>query len=158
MFVATTEWDALLDFTRDRPVPNEIILGKVGARAYAERASVNPYRETARDDDVDVPATPDAPNLQPPVLCPVCAETMERIEFADMSLVDVDVCALHGIWLDAGELAEVVARARGSLPLAKPLDTEEAAFAEAKKEAHPSVAPLFAEGLLELLRSLSMRR
>jgi hypothetical protein len=36
--------------------------------------------------------------------CSRCRQPMERITFAGRSRVVVDVCARHGMWLDAGEL------------------------------------------------------
>lgn len=41
--------------------------------------------------------------------CPRCREPMERITFATRSRVVVDVCANHGMWLDAGELVALCA-------------------------------------------------
>lgn len=53
-----------------------------------------PNRPRARDDDVRY------------VRCPVCTKHMNRQVFARVSGVIVDVCKLHGVWFDAGELAE----------------------------------------------------
>ena len=41
--------------------------------------------------------------------CPRCRKPMERITFATRSRVVVDVCANHGMWLDAGELVALCA-------------------------------------------------
>jgi Zn-finger nucleic acid-binding protein len=41
--------------------------------------------------------------------CPICAALMNRRNFGGMSGVIVDVCTLHGVWFDAGELPRVLA-------------------------------------------------
>ena len=40
--------------------------------------------------------------------CPVCARLMNRTNFAHVSGVIVDVCRDHGVWLDRGELQQVI--------------------------------------------------
>ncbi len=40
--------------------------------------------------------------------CPRCAKLMNRVNFARVSKVIVDVCKLHGTWFDRDELARVV--------------------------------------------------
>jgi Zn-finger nucleic acid-binding protein len=42
------------------------------------------------------------------VSCPHCKREMERVRFADRASLIVDVCAAHGMWLDAGELVAVL--------------------------------------------------
>ena len=44
-----------------------------------------------------------------PVECPACAASMERVTFGVRSRTVVDVCKVHGLWLDAGELVAVLA-------------------------------------------------
>lgn len=39
------------------------------------------------------------------IKCPVCQHMMNRLNFARRSGIIVDVCAVHGTWFDAGELA-----------------------------------------------------
>ncbi len=39
--------------------------------------------------------------------CPVCSKLMQRKNYMDRSGVIMDVCAEHGIWLDAGELKQI---------------------------------------------------
>jgi Zn-finger nucleic acid-binding protein len=46
--------------------------------------------------------------------CPVCAELMNRVNFARVSGVVLDVCRQHGAWFDAGELRAVRSFVRGS--------------------------------------------
>jgi Zn-finger nucleic acid-binding protein len=43
------------------------------------------------------------------VKCPVCAKPLERGRFAGRSAVVVDLCDRHGLWLDAGELTQILA-------------------------------------------------
>jgi Zn-finger nucleic acid-binding protein len=60
------------------------------------------------------------------VRCPVCGTTMNRKAFGRISGVVVDVCKAHGVWFDAGELAEVLAFVeRGGLELARRREIEE---------------------------------
>jgi len=40
--------------------------------------------------------------------CPVCAKTMNRKNFMGQSGVITDICAEHGIWLDSGELRQIM--------------------------------------------------
>lgn len=47
--------------------------------------------------------------LQAGAACSRCRKPMERITFATKSRVVVDVCASHGMWLDAGELVALCA-------------------------------------------------
>jgi Zn-finger nucleic acid-binding protein len=48
--------------------------------------------------------------------CPDCRKPMDRATFGAQSSIVVDICTMHGIWVDAGELVEAVAfvRARES--------------------------------------------
>lgn len=41
--------------------------------------------------------------------CPLCSEAMSRKNFGGRSAILVDVCAVHGVWLDRGELDAVIA-------------------------------------------------
>jgi Zn-finger nucleic acid-binding protein len=45
--------------------------------------------------------------------CPVCAELMNRINFARCSGVVIDVCKSHGTWFDKDELRRIVEFIRG---------------------------------------------
>ena len=40
--------------------------------------------------------------------CPVCKKTMNRKNFMGQSGVITDICAEHGIWLDSGELRQIM--------------------------------------------------
>jgi Zn-finger nucleic acid-binding protein len=57
-----------------------------------------------------VPLKPGA--VAPPLLafvhCPVCNVEMDRVAFAARSRIIIDVCAAHGVWLDAAELAPIL--------------------------------------------------
>ncbi|MGD0836355.1 MAG: zf-TFIIB domain-containing protein [Polyangia bacterium] len=60
--------------------------------------------------------------------CPVCGKLMNRQAFARISGVVVDVCRSHGVWFDAGELAEVIQFvAKGGLARARERESEELA-------------------------------
>jgi Zn-finger nucleic acid-binding protein len=43
----------------------------------------------------------------PPLLCPVCAASLVR---KLRNRVPIDVCEQHGVWLDRGELEEIIQR------------------------------------------------
>lgn len=55
------------------------------------------------------------PQLSPVVYrpCPVCAELMNRFNFADCSGVILDACKPHGVWFDPDELRRIVAFIHG---------------------------------------------
>jgi Zn-finger nucleic acid-binding protein len=115
LFVSSDEWDAILDPAERQPLPREVLLGPVGSRAatiVAEEAAAHPYRQGRSAPPEDVPPLPAKVDVNPPVACPVCNRPCDRVEFAGLSRVVVDVCERHGIWLDAGELAQAVARVR----------------------------------------------
>jgi Zn-finger nucleic acid-binding protein len=58
--------------------------------------------------------------------CPVCAELMNRFQFAERSGVVLDKCRDHGIWFDRDELRRVVEFIRaGGLTVARERDIEE---------------------------------
>jgi Zn-finger nucleic acid-binding protein len=46
--------------------------------------------------------------LLAPVRCPHCPREMDRARFAQRAEIVVDVCAAHGLWLDAGELPAIL--------------------------------------------------
>lgn len=47
------------------------------------------------------------------VRCPICAQVMNRMNFARHSGVVVDVCKRHGTWFDRDELRQIVEFIRG---------------------------------------------
>jgi Zn-finger nucleic acid-binding protein len=53
-----------------------------------------------------------APVLLALVACPACGVEMDRGVFGARSAVSIDVCGNHGVWLDAAELAPIVAQFR----------------------------------------------
>jgi Zn-finger nucleic acid-binding protein len=58
--------------------------------------------------------------------CPGCGKSMNRRAFGRISGVIVDVCREHGVWFDAGELAQVLAFIeRGGLERAREREAEE---------------------------------
>ena len=40
--------------------------------------------------------------------CPICQETMAVVNYKKQSGVIIDICEEHGIWLDGGELQQIV--------------------------------------------------
>lgn len=59
------------------------------------------------------------------VRCPVCKRMINRVNFAKISGVIVDVCREHGIWFDGGEIEKVMDFvAHGGLQKAKQADVE----------------------------------
>lgn len=66
--------------------------------------------QTARPPAVAVPA------VNRELKCPVCAKVM-RVERTEG--VAIDACPSHGIWLDLGEMDQVVARIRSGQRVAR---------------------------------------
>ncbi len=64
--------------------------------------------------------------------CPICKRQMERGRFAASSSVVVDVCTVHGMWLDAGELGDVTKHGRDRAVAAK-APSDVAAYNEAMR-------------------------
>jgi Zn-finger nucleic acid-binding protein len=59
------------------------------------------------------------------VRCPVCKQMVNRVNFARISGVIVDVCRQHGIWFDGGEIEKIMDFvAHGGLQRAKQVDVE----------------------------------
>jgi Zn-finger nucleic acid-binding protein len=109
-FLPAAEWDNLLDTFEDSPLPTDLAIPEVVAPDEAgDAGTASPYREAAPPAGLHAHSRPD---LAAPVSCPTCETPMDRLEFGGVSKVFVDVCRLHGIWLDGGELAEVLERTR----------------------------------------------
>lgn len=75
---------------------------------------LDPYmkmsEEELRDSAVQESLFSDHPkvNLDPPVACPQCNQTMRRFVYGNDSGIMLDSCPSgHGIWLDDGELARI---------------------------------------------------
>jgi Zn-finger nucleic acid-binding protein len=95
MFVSAADWDTLLDAFMCEPLPDFIVPDA------EETSSYGPYRSA--------PSSKAPPiDLAAPVHCPTCEGDMERLEFAAISGVVIDVCPDHGVWLDAGELERII--------------------------------------------------
>ncbi len=69
-------------------------------------------------------APPRAVDLQGYARCPLCANLMNRVQFARRSGVLVDVCRDHGTWFDASELERVAAFATELASESPPVDEE----------------------------------
>ncbi len=72
------------------------------------------------------------------VSCPVCKKTLERGRYAGRSPVVVDLCERHGLWLDAGELVELLGfeqeKARGIVRTAEAPTALELAMARGDQD------------------------
>jgi Zn-finger nucleic acid-binding protein len=53
------------------------------------------------------------------IKCPVCSTLMNRVNFGAGSGVIVDTCKGHGLWLDAGELRQLMAWAKAGGTIVK---------------------------------------
>jgi Zn-finger nucleic acid-binding protein len=84
-FVRVRDWSAIVDESASgHPVDTKNFVVAGGARL-----------------------TPD--QLAETTHCPACGRDMDRFHFGVTSPAVVDVCETHGMWLDAGELATVLA-------------------------------------------------
>lgn len=148
-FLAASEWDLLLDTFEHTALPEDL-----GIPGEPTQDTGTPYRGSRTE--AERAATP--PNLSGPVQCPTCETEMDRLEFNGLSNIIVDVCRLHGIWLDGGELALVVANSRRS-PMSGPHDQaswEDALRREMVdgKPAEPSLASLLVRRLVSVTRRI----
>jgi Zn-finger nucleic acid-binding protein len=79
----------------------------VAAKEWTELLEVATVVEAAIIDTTG--ATPlSSSQIFPLAACPACRTTMERATFAARSSISVDVCIVHGIWFDAGELFQTL--------------------------------------------------
>jgi Zn-finger nucleic acid-binding protein len=75
-----------------------------------------------------------AQEVLPLVSCPICKKQMDRARFDGRSVAVVDICTMHGLWLDAGEMVTVLDYIRerlndgGTVPETAAEKKEEAAF------------------------------
>jgi Zn-finger nucleic acid-binding protein len=77
----------------------EALLDKSVANVYhINYARLEELRKTKRHQDYPVAY----------IKCPVCRKLMHRINFGSQSGVIVDKCQAHGIWLDGGELRQLL--------------------------------------------------
>lgn len=87
----------------------------IGAHQWTELIGTSSEVEVAIIDTSDA-APLSRTQKFPFATCPACRATMDRATFAARSGIAVDVCNLHGIWFDAGELYEVVHWVCGGRP------------------------------------------
>jgi len=109
-----------------------------------------------------------APRAQAYLKCPVCQVVTNRTNFGRISGIVVDVCRGHGVWFDAGEIADVLAFVeRGGLsnPRARQQGFAVAEGVPAGSFVNPdelqsydAVPKLFAEALSVLWESVRSRR
>lgn len=96
MFVNAVDWDTLLDVFSQEPLPDVLVPDAEGPSIYGPYRSAPSSRDAVQID------------LAADVRCPTCGDAMERLEFGVMTRVIIDVCAKHGVWLDAGELERII--------------------------------------------------
>ena len=96
MFVSAPDWDTLLDVFSTDPLPDVVV-----PDAEERTSSYGPYRSPPSSRALQL-------DLEAPVRCPTCEGDMERLAFAAISRVIIDVCPEHGVWLDAGELEGII--------------------------------------------------
>jgi Zn-finger nucleic acid-binding protein len=89
-FLPASEWDALLDTAETSGLPRE------AGTVVPPLPGLGPSPAALREH----------------IACPTCAETMEQVEFGTAGLLVIDVCKLHGIWLDGGELVGAIESVR----------------------------------------------
>ena len=104
-------------------------------------------------------ATPlEGSKLFPLARCPCCRCDMERATFAARSGISVDVCIVHGIWFDAGELFQTVrwlAEGRPTVPSMDPLlDPRLSTLESTRQDSNDLYARFAAAGTLLTLRRL----
>jgi len=95
------------------------------------------------------------PNLPCPSLdsihylpCPVCAKLMNRVNFAQVSGVILDVCKADGVWFDRDELRRIVEFIRaGGLETSRQREREEWDAAAKRKKSVESGSGLVGTGL-----------
>lgn len=87
-------------------------------------------------------------DLEAELVCPVCSTAMRRSQYIGQSKVVVDACAQHGIWLDDGELGQLI------LDLKDFEDRSEAVLGQA---ALPTISPEFWRSLRDWFRNLGRR-
>ncbi|GAC1353523.1 MAG: hypothetical protein NVSMB47_06040 [Polyangiales bacterium] len=112
-----------------------------GVVALAERAAAN----------AKVHLDPAAARPRPPLTCPECHAQMARVRPGNVA--ELDVCAAHGTWFDAGELTRIA-----SIAGKHEMDARLAGFADAAASMQrPEVdtGALFARGALLGLEVLS---
>jgi len=113
-FLPATEWDGLLDSFEHELLPEDFVITDAPPRDL-DASGGSPYREASRIPvRAEAERVPSPSSLEAPVRCPTCEAEMERFEFNGVSGIIVDVCRLHGIWLDGGELVLVVENSRRS--------------------------------------------
>jgi Zn-finger nucleic acid-binding protein len=71
------------------------------SRLPVEGLDQSSFKPTLEADHPDV-------DLSKPINCPLCSKKLERYVFCSDSGVVVDRCLEHGLWLDDGELGQVL--------------------------------------------------
>ncbi len=124
-------------------------------RAAFERLGASREAQGAVLGALPLPSAPSVAALGPVVYrpCPICAQRMNRVNYAKRSGVVLDVCKAHGLWFDQDELRRVLAFiAGGGLERTRQRELEElkeARRAAVERPGHPAssyAAGLFLDG------------
>ncbi len=93
----------------------------------------------------------------PIVKCLFCLKEMERVNFASRSDAIIDVCMVHGLWLDAGELVPMLhfVKTRADLGEVPLTDAEKQDLADLEKDREESQQRV---RLLDLTALLMLQR
>ena len=127
-FLPAAEWDALLETFAGEHLPDVLLPDETGPGS----APLQPYRDVM----VEQAGTRATDDLAQPVRCPTCEDDMERLEFAGISGITIDVCRSHGVWLDAGEIEAVIETTQERPSRAAP--REQAAVRPAEETREPA--------------------
>lgn len=81
---------------------------------FVEHALLQHFLDEPRASGLAIPRTRQSVPLGPVryLPCPTCGDLMNRKNFGHTSGVVVDVCSLHGLWFDQGELARILSFVR----------------------------------------------
>ena len=113
-------------------------------RAAFERLGASREAQGAVLGALPLPSAPSVAALGPVVYrpCPICAQRMNRVNYAKRSGVVLDVCKAHGLWFDQDELRRVLAFiAGGGLERTRQRELEElkeARRAAVERPGHPA--------------------
>lgn len=110
IFFDNGELEAVLDAS----VKNAIEINHLGLKAINAKREPNQYPVTY-------------------IKCPICSQLMNRLNYGAQSGVIIDRCYQHGIWLDGGELRQLMEWTRLGGPLLEQKRQEERRRAEEQR-------------------------
>jgi Zn-finger nucleic acid-binding protein len=94
------------------------------------------------------------------VKCIACSKEMDRVNFASRSDAIVDVCTIHGIWVDAGELIPMLhfVKTRAELGEVPLTDAEKQDLIDMEKERDASIERMHYANLASMALERTLRR